>query len=474
MSSKFLKIFFVFILFTSLLFSQGISDALRLAQPGLGFGTRALGMGNAYAGLSDDGSAMYFNPAGLGLMKRMEFAGSFDYYNLNNDATLFGNTTNYSNSSTKLNQISFVFPFPTARGSLVFGIGYSNVKNFTSALKFDGFNNGNNSLIQDLLNTDVPFDLYLTDDNGNTLINGKLNQSGTVLHDGSIENWSFSGAVEVYQNIFVGATFNILNGSYDFSNEYYEDDTKGFYDTQELAPGNSFSADFVTFNLDRSINWDLSGWDLKLGTMLQLSKMARLGFAIQFPKYFTVKEKFDVNGYSDFGDGTRIDLDPENYSDYVEYDINTPFSFNGGLSFNIRNLILATQLTFTDYSQTEFDDPVNLSNNDISNLNKDIKENLTTVVDYNFGAEYIFPRIGLRIRGGFFVQPSPYKDDPSDFDKKYLTAGIGYLLDETIALDLAYSHGWWKDIGDNYGFNESRTYQDITIDRILLSFSYRF
>jgi len=109
MSSKFSKIFFVFILFTSFLFSQGISDALRLAQPGLGFGTRSLGMGNAYAGLSDDGSAMYFNPAGLGLMKRMEFAGSFDYYNLNNDATLFGNTTNYSNSSTKLNQISFVF-----------------------------------------------------------------------------------------------------------------------------------------------------------------------------------------------------------------------------------------------------------------------------------------------------------------------------------------------------------------------------
>ena len=45
--------------------AQNINDALRLAVPGLGSNARALGMGNSYIGLSDDGSAAFFNPAGL-------------------------------------------------------------------------------------------------------------------------------------------------------------------------------------------------------------------------------------------------------------------------------------------------------------------------------------------------------------------------------------------------------------------------
>ncbi|MDP1994171.1 MAG: hypothetical protein Q8K40_02890, partial [Ignavibacteria bacterium] len=97
--------------------AQNITDALRVSESGLGVGARALGMGNAYNAISDDGSAMYFNPAGLGLMKRLEVSGGLDYLNFTNDATLFNNKTNYSSSATNFNQISFVFPFPTLRGS---------------------------------------------------------------------------------------------------------------------------------------------------------------------------------------------------------------------------------------------------------------------------------------------------------------------------------------------------------------------
>src|SRR4030067_1570999 len=130
--------------------AQNINDALRVAIPGLGSNARALGMGNSYIGLSDDGSAAFFNPAGFGLLKRLEFTGGLSHVNYNNDVEFFDNNTSYSNSNTELNRLSFAFPFPTLIGSLVFGLSYHTTKDLTSAVKFDGFNNGTTSQIQDL------------------------------------------------------------------------------------------------------------------------------------------------------------------------------------------------------------------------------------------------------------------------------------------------------------------------------------
>ena len=62
----------------------------------------------------------------------------------------------------------------------------------------------------------------------------------------------------------------------------------------------------------------------------------------------------------------------------------------------------------------------------------------------------------------------------SNFGKKYLTGGIGFLADETFAIDVAYAHSWWKTYGDNYGTNLSRVDQDIAADKMLVTFSYRF
>ncbi|PJA98327.1 MAG: hypothetical protein CO128_07945, partial [Ignavibacteriales bacterium CG_4_9_14_3_um_filter_30_11] len=90
MKKIFFKSFIISILFlTTNFYSQGIPDVLRLGESGLGVGARALGMGNSYIGLSDDASAMYFNPAGLGLMNRIEISGGLNYDNLKNDVTFF-------------------------------------------------------------------------------------------------------------------------------------------------------------------------------------------------------------------------------------------------------------------------------------------------------------------------------------------------------------------------------------------------
>lgn len=115
----------LFTIISSITFSQNYNDALRVSIPGLGSNARALGMGNSYISLSDDGSASFFNPAGLGLVKKLEFMGGIDITSFNNSTKFFNQITESNSSQTKLNNISLTFPIPTLRGSLVFGLSYT-------------------------------------------------------------------------------------------------------------------------------------------------------------------------------------------------------------------------------------------------------------------------------------------------------------------------------------------------------------
>ncbi len=467
---KFSLILFLF--FITNTYAQNYNDALRLGFPGLGSNARALGMGNAFNALSDDASAAYFNPAGFGLIKKLEFSGGLNFLNYQNSTTFFGQDTKTNTTNTNLNRLSFAFPFPTYQGSLVFGLSYFKSKDFASTVKFDGFNSGNTSKIQSLLNTDVPYNLFLTDADNNTIIDGNLNQSGDILNSGGINNWTFSGAIEVQKNFFVGGNLTITSGSYDSNSDYYEDDTRNYYQG-ETAPNEPQTVDFQTFHFNNTINWDISGWNAKVGFLYQLKDVARIGATVQFPKTFTVDENYSELASSLFGTGQSYE---QTYSDKVKYNIITPFELTGAVALNLKGLILSAEATLIDYSQLEFDKAEGFSDPAmfVADNNKVIKDILTSVVNYNLGFEYTVPNVGLRLRGGFLVQPSAFKGDASDFDHKYVTGGIGYLADGAIGIDLAYAYGWWKDIGDNYGSNVSRTFQDITSHNVMLTTTYRF
>jgi hypothetical protein len=483
------KLLILIPLLTSVIYPQTITDALRLGYTGIGSSARALGMGNSYIGLSDDATAGFFNPAGFGLLKKLEFSGGLDYSNFSNDATLnsngspLGQSSNNTTSSTRLDRLSFAFPFPTLRGSLVFGLSYQNTKDLNGALSFNGYNK-NSSFIQflTLKNNSLPYQLglssHIKDAQGNilkdtTILNGNLNQSGSILNSGGINNWTLSGAIEIYKNLFVGLNLNFVSGTYESNNDYYEDDSKNTYHGLLADTSDPNTLNFKTFYLNRLTHWDLSGHDAKFGILYQFNRFSRFGLTVQFPKTFTIKEDFTVNGYGQFQNHT-YNLNSEDYSDNVKYDIITPFEIGAGFSFNIRGLILSAQGTLIDYSQLKFENPEGIAAVDIADLNKSIKNDLTAVINYNVGAEYTIPEVGLRVRAGYFVQPSGYKGDPATFDKKYFTAGIGFLADETIGLDLAFAHGWYNDIGDNYGSNLSRTTQEIKENHFILTGTYRF
>ncbi|GJQ63259.1 MAG: transporter [Melioribacteraceae bacterium] len=474
-----------FMLFLSLIFSisvplyaQNFNDALRISDPGLGSNARALGMGNAYDALSDDYSAVFFNPAGLGLMRSMEFAGSINYNSFSNTTNFFNSSTSESNSSTDLGQVGFVFPLPTMRGSMVFAAGFSRSKSFNSVMSFNGFNGGSTSKIEHLVgfNDPLTWELYLSEGsstNQSTIINGKLNQSGTVEQEGSINKWSFAGAVEAAKDVFVGATINFIGGSFISDNKYYEDDTRNNYGSNlQIVQDVAATSDFQTFHMNDIIDWELSGYELKLGLMYKMQDIARYGFTVKFPSYYSIDEKYIVDGYSEFADA-RFEFDPPVEEEY-SYEIATPFEFSGGASVSLNPVILTGNLTFIDYTQMEFTEGLT----DVierTSLNDEIETLMRGVLNYNLGAEVNLPVVNTRVRAGFIYKPSPFEGDPSEFNKKYLTFGLGVLPQSKLSFDLAYAYGWWESVGDNYGNpGDSRTYQDITRHNFVMTVLYRY
>lgn len=463
--------------------AQNYNDALRLSEPGFVTSPRSLGMGNAYTAISNDFSASLFNPAGFAFVKRTEFSGSLDYNSFNNNTTFFNRQTDYSNSMTNLNQAGFVFPFPTHQGSFVIAFGFNQVKKFDGAVKFSGYNPSNNSMIQDLTdyNDDIAYELglsYPLYDNFNyylkdtTVISGRLNQTGNIIQDGGLNSWSFSGAIEFQKDFFVGITLSRINGDFRRDREYWEDDVNNNYPMSlQLDPEYPETADFKTFYFKDIIRWDIGAWDIKFGLMAKMNDNLNFGFTVKLPRYYTIKETYYVEAHADFGTGQRYFLDPP-IENKVEYEISTPAEITGGIAYNQNNLTFSFDATIIDYSQMEFKEGLNES--DISSNNRDIKDFFRTVLNLNGGVEYLFPNIGLALRAGFMWLPSPYKDDPTDFDKKIITAGIGFDTGKNISFNLGYAYGWWKDFGDNYGSNLSRTDQDISHNNLIMGIKYYF
>lgn len=475
-----ISIFLGFLVY-DLVNAQNFNDALRLSIPGLGSSARALSLGNSYSALSNDYSGAFFNPAGLGLVSKQQVYGGLNYTSLNNNTSFFNNNSEVTNSSTDFSQFGMVFPVATFKGSLVFSIGYGRMKDFSKSLKFEAVNPNNSSMIQDLTSTndDIAYLLgtsypvndangdYLYDD---TIIRGGLNQSGNILQSGNINAFAFSGAIEIAKDVYLGASLDILNGNYKNNREYTEEDVNNLY-TGLTDPGDSSTTDFQSFYLNDILSWDISGWDFKTGVLYKLNPLINIGATIKFPSHYTIKESYFVSGESTFGSGQVFTLDPP-IDNKTEYDISTPYEFTTGAALNLPFAVLTGQVQLIDYKSMEFTDGLDQGTREQNN--RDINNLFRGVVNYNLGFEYRFPFMDLALRGGFIYQKSPFKDDPQEFDKKYFTAGLGIAPNSNFAVNLAYAHGWWKNFGDNYGVNESRTFQDIKRNNFILNFVYQY
>lgn len=374
-------------------------------------GSRALGMGGAHIAVANDATALVYNPAGLARVTRIEFSGGLTHQRLNNK-TKFDlhplSEVDFNDgrlqNNTRFGSANVVLPVPTYRGSLVLALGVNRVKSFDKTMQF-----------------------FAVDAGGS--------QMAIESETGGLYLWSFGAAVDVSPNVSVGAALNYWSGK-DSYTWLYEDT-------------------FLDRTIDDAYKDRYSGLNAKFGFRIQPNKYLILGGTIDSPVTYTIEE--DVTQITE-GQGRS-----EIYFDTYEYKISLPFGLGAGLALQFENLTLAGDINYADWTQMEYK-----RLEDAAEANRLIKETYTDALRFHLGAEYLIPQIGTSLRAGFYQDPLPYKSRWVKKDRNFFTAGIGFLIDQVMTLDVAWAHGSWElyDIG-------LLLTEKYTTDRIFVSVAYR-
>ncbi|MBN2366336.1 MAG: hypothetical protein EH225_10335, partial [Calditrichaeota bacterium] len=348
------------ILFMQVALSQSAGDAIRIRQNEIGFGARNLAMGGNGVASAMDYSAIYWNPAGLASLKNTQITGEISYLNFSNSATFNSSFSEMDNSFTRFRNIGIALPFPTSRGSLVIAFGYNHVKDFDDYLYFSGFNQISNGLefkLTDEFGVDqwYPFDRNVT-------------QTEEVISSGGLHQWSAGGAIAVSPTLDLGATVNLWSGSEEYNRDFFQEDAEDYYSV--------YPADFTSYSVSDHLNTDFKATNLKLGGMLKLNRITRLGLTMEFPTTFTVTENYASSDELVFDDGyvDAIEYEPGTW----DYKVRTPYRFDTGIGFFLENVNLTAGATFQDWKQTRFEKPDRADDADYRYLfdeNRNIQQN---------------------------------------------------------------------------------------------------
>ncbi len=465
-------------------FAQFPEDALRFATPGLGVGARAVGMGGAYTGVANDYSALFWNPAGLAQLESGEFSLGLSHVNYKDRSGYFSALNDFSNNATNLNAVGLVFPVPVSRGSLVFAFGYNRENNFATGISYSRLSPG--SIVQEYARDgdaaprdnqgkiayNLAYELYLADTaNGGRWLSplkDRLTQNEETLEGGGISNWTIGAGVDLAKNLSAGLSLSYQSGTYKFDRNYTEKDVNNVYSSSiERDPQN-----FHSLSIDEYVESELTGFSAKLGLMFRQPDRFRFGINAKTPTVFRVNERFaggdnaTFTSTRDFGQTTTLDAIEET----TEYDVATPWVLSAGASVILKDLVLSGDIEYTDWTQLEF------RNAPAKTLekNKEIKKKFRATANLRGGLEYNAEQLGVRFRGGFIYNTSPFViDKTSDFDRKYITGGVGIMMSEETMLDLNYAYGWWKTDRDDFRALSIVT-EDVRTNNVNLTFSYRF
>ena len=448
--------------------AQFAEDAIRILQDENGISARAFGMGNAFVGLADDYSALYWNPAGLAYLDDAHFYGEISNLNYQNDVSFFGTKTEDDQNYTKLSSIGFALPLPTSRGSFVIGLGYNRVKNFDQNIAYSG-----------LKTRDDGFSIFLDDIEFE--FDQDLQQSFNISDEGSLDQWNVGFGIALSPRLMAGVTAVIYSGNSNFNANTIRDDINNVYENRIIftdTSGVSDTTDFARYELNQFLETDYQALSLKFGAMVELAPGLKLGGVIGLPTTFSVEEVFTESDNILYDDGIEDPLtgDPAVF----EYDVETPFYFDAGFSYKVPMFTLAGSMRYRDWSQTRFDIPSEFEGDslfqDLESENTIIRTDYRATTEYNIGGEVRLPALNARLRGGYSVVPDPRDNVPDEFDKTYISFGVGLKLDRRVHLDIGYRQGSWENfpIDSNGNFITGGPLEEITTRDLRFGLTYRF
>ena len=443
-----LKKIVLFLIIASALFAQTAEEAVTLLEDQPGFGIRAAALGNAYTGVADDYSAIYWNPAGLAQIQTNQLSAGLSHLKFSSTAEYLNQSTDGDRNFTKLQSFGMVYPFAVERGSLVMAFGYQKVKSLDSFLEFTGYfpDNASNRLGFDI-STEYLDDYYGLE------FDRDFSQTKTTSQEGSLNQWSFGMAMDLSPRFSAGFSVNLITGGSEYNARYQQDDVNNANIYELLNENNATVAElqFLHYEDNQQLKSSYSGIQAQLGGMYRIGDALQLGGMITLPSVIRVDEvwgssysyNYEILDYADNSIYPYL-VEEDLGSGEFDYNIKAPFKFSGGLSLRRSIFLLSAAAEYSDWSQLRYEMPDDRNSEDYSallNQNEFFSSDYQAVLSWGLGAEINLMRNTLSLRGGYRSVPSPVKDAKDSYNKEYFTAGLGFKLDEGTYLDVAYILG---------------------------------
>ncbi len=425
-------------------------DALRFSMLGFGGTARSMGAAGAFGALGADFSTLSTNPAGIGLYRASELTFSPSLHYANAYATYNGMGREDEKFNLNIANAGIVFAMGSDDNTqskwkrVQFGFGMNRLANFHNNVIIEG-DNLHTSIVneyqemadgihpEDLnrFNTWLAWDTYLLadtvrDPNGrlrytSAVPSGGVGQSKYIETTGAINEMVLTFGGNYDDRLYIGGTvgFPTLN--------FREDATYREVDIEDSIPG------FRSLAVEDYVHTTGSGINFKLGIIARPTDWVRIGAAVHSPTFFNLRDAYGrtmrhtvtSNGASN----TYVTNSPRGSFDYT---LRTPLRANVNLGVLIRQYgFIGIDYEFVDYSDARF----RARGDNFSEVNHDIRSTYKGASNIRVGGELNLNP--FRLRAGYALYGSPYKDNLNDFEKRSLAFGMGFR-DQNYFMDFAF------------------------------------
>ncbi|MCO5234983.1 MAG: outer membrane protein transport protein [Chitinophagaceae bacterium] len=511
-----------FVFLAHFLFAQEPLDAVRYSWLSPQGTARAQSIGGAISALGGDITALYTNPAGIGIYKTSELVLS-PGISFNNSKSMYrGSAATDSKSSFNYGPIGVVWGMPSYRSNskwkgMSIALALNKTANFNSNTYIAGDNNQSSyseKYLDQLINgnatdpnqaaSDYPYgaslglNTYLIDptyDNdgflngyaSNATVTTGLKQQQTIRSTGGISTFSIGMGGNYNDVFYLGGSVNINTLKYVRNSGFRESDAT-----------NNTDNDFNYFVADDYLKTDGTGVNINIGIIAKPIESLRVGLNFQSPAWYSFKDTYysslttDTEGYAGVQSQSSLDFN-QGYAGEYTYRYKTPLRLGGGLAYifgsqedvKSQKGFVTADVEYVSYKNNAFNtqDNTNQADKDYFNdLNNTMSRVFKSAVNFRLGGELKFET--LMVRAGFGYYGNPYTNnyfnnqaaDITRAARMNISGGLGWR-NKGMFVDIAYIHQIIKDAYypyrlDENVFNAAKLTNNI--GNILLTVGFKF
>lgn len=474
---------------------------------------RFVSMGGAFGSLGSDFSSICINPAGLGVYKSSEITFTPSFSSVKITSTYNNRTQSDTKNRAGLDNMGFVFAFDPnlsndSKGinQMNIGFGYSRTNTFHSnaiaigdnadnsimnyfaskanSLNLDnsklgiGYDSNNNITYDPFKQYSAPWDVtlawntYLIDTLSNNnyipMLGNKVMQTNQTSTKGSSGEYTFSGALNISNQLFIGVALGISNFSYKQDIVYKED---ALEPNSQTGSNKFFFSDYY-----QNLETQASGVNFKIGAIYTPIQSVRIGASVHTPTFYNVDHTYSYRMKSTVSiNSANQNYDVKTPIGRYSYNLETPFKLIGSVAYVFAGrALVSVDVEHLNFSNVKFRNGSDGDN--LADMNIDVSKTYRNVTNIKAGAEFILGAVALR--AGYAFYPSPYKSGliNSNSSTQLISGGVGYNSGGFF-IDAAYQQALSTEKYRLYEFNSIYTN---TVDakqsagRFLMTVGFRF